>query len=172
MEQVIFGLGSNYGDREAHLAKAIEALRRSFSGIKLSPVYEAKALLPGGAPKEWDTPYWNMAVGAMTGDGPVPLLAIAKSIEQKGGRQERGRWAPREIDVDILAVGDMVLRSRTLVIPHRELIRRDFALVPLADVAPDWKFPVEGAWAGMTARKLVDDLGMGVELKKLDLRIA
>ncbi len=171
MEQVIFGLGTNMEERAEHLLQAVQGLRRAFGNVELSHVYETPALLPGGAPKEWDVPYWNMAVLAHCSDGPVQLLALVKAIEQKCGRQERSRWAPREIDVDILAVGQTVLRSRTLIIPHRELIKRDFALVPLADVAPDWRFPVEGAWQGMPAKKLVDDLGMGEELKKLDVKI-
>ena len=67
-------------------------------------------------------------------------------------------------------MGQTVLRSRTLIIPHRELIKRDFALVPLSEVAPDWRFPVEGAWQGVPAKKLVHELGMGEELKKVDFR--
>lgn len=134
---VVLGLGSNVGDRQAYLDKAQAALGAHLSGIRASNVMETPALLPEGAPPEWDMPFLNMAVAGYTGLEPEALLAVCKGVEQQLGRQARGHWGPREIDIDILAYGTRKINLPELSIPHKELLKRDFAWMPFNEVAPE-----------------------------------
>lgn len=151
---LVLGIGSNVADREMYLRLAVVALRSHFTVKKTSPIYESDALLPEGAPQAWDTPYLNMAVACETSGSPDDVLQCLKLIEKNIGREAGGRWGPRVIDIDILAWGDTVCDLPHLKIPHVGLAERPFALWPLADLTPDWTFPVSGLHYGKTARNL------------------
>lgn len=159
---IILGLGSNKGDRIAHLRNAVSALGKIVHNIKCSPVYESAALLPAEAPKEWDIKFLNMAISGDTSLTPQALLAQVKAIENELGRVPSGHWGPREIDIDILAYDDTSLNEEHLVIPHQYFLVRDFALIPAADIAPDWKYPVKGEFYGQSAKQLVGNLASGL----------
>lgn len=148
---VILGLGSNEGDRERHLRQAVKLIGGWLKNMRRSRVYESPALLPEGAPADWGSPFLNMAVTGETNFPPEDLLNAAKAIEARLGRKSRGKWSPRPMDIDILAVGDAVLESETLQVPHRELLNRDFALLPLVDLAPGWRWPLAGEHYGQRA---------------------
>lgn len=169
MQQVILGLGSNVGDRMTHLAAAVRELGGYLEDQCCSPVYESAAVLPAEAPEAWNMPYLNMACAGRTALSPEQMLDTIKAIEKRLGRQERGRWGPREIDIDILACGEETMVTPALTLPHPQLLHRDFALVPLADVAPHWRYPGPGAFAGQEARAVVHALrmGEGESLKRL-----
>lgn len=152
---VILGLGSNLGDRKHYLRVAVERLVPLVSDMKLSHVYESAAVLLPGAPAEWNKPFLNMAISGHATLAPQALLYQLKQIETAIGRTPGKHWAPREIDLDILAIDDLCVSEVELHLPHPELLKRDFALVPLAEVAPDWKYPVEGSYEGTTAARLV-----------------
>lgn len=140
---IILGLGSNIESREGFLQQAIDALsKEALTNITCSALYESPAVLLPGAPKEWDTPFLNLAVSGETTLGPQALLTTIKQIEQQIGRIDRGRWSPREIDIDILAYHDHAITEEHLTIPHPELTNRDFALLPLQELDPRWKHPV------------------------------
>jgi 2-amino-4-hydroxy-6-hydroxymethyldihydropteridine diphosphokinase/dihydropteroate synthase len=149
---VIIGLGSNIGERGRMLDAAVEQLAHVLDDICVSKRYETPALLLPGSPPEWNIPFVNMAVSGTTRLKPHDLLAELRHIEQKLGRIDRGRWAPREIDLDILAYDDIELSDAALTIPHKELLNRYFALAPLTDVAPNWLFK------GKTAREHLREL--------------
>lgn len=151
---LILGLGSNVGRREEYLRQAIEELRPFLKEMRVSAIHETPAVLAPGAPPEWDVPFLNMAVAGHCSLTPKQVLSRAKAIEKSLGRVDRGFWSPREIDVDILAYGDIVLESEALTIPHHLLLHRAFALRPLAEVAPGWTWPVEGELFGKTASEL------------------
>lgn len=153
---VILGLGSNMGNRQANLQAAVDALKPTLSGLRCSSVLESGALLLPGAPEEWDIPFLNMAVCGQARLSAELLLEEVKRIERCLGRIDRGRWGPREIDIDILAYGDQVQQKPHLKIPHPELLNRDFALLPLAELAPKWSWPVAGEFYGMTARDIAE----------------
>lgn len=158
---VVLGLGSNLGEREEHLRRAVAAIRKEMANVACSSVYESRALLPEGAPRTWDMPFLNIALRGETELEPRALLAQVKEIEQKLGRTARGRWGPREIDIDILAYGSHVIAEPALVIPHRGLLKRDFALVPLAEVTPGWIHPLpegEGKEASELATRMTSTL--------------
>lgn len=147
MQQVIFGLGSNCQPRRAYLHDAIRQLEihpeLRLQSLLMSQIYESPALLPPNAPAEWDVPYLNMVVCAFTVAQPRTILAAVKGIETALGRKARGWWGPREIDIDILALGQQQWNEPDLVIPHKEMLSRDFVMVPLADVLPRWQHPLD-----------------------------
>ncbi len=140
--EVILGLGSNIGNRRNHLRKAIAELAEYIENIHISSIYESEALLPENAPPEWNTPFCNMAIAGATSLAPHDLLRVVKQIEKKLGRNKIGHWCPREIDIDILAMEDLIIEEENLSIPHKELLKRDFALVPFAEIVPEWIHPI------------------------------
>lgn len=151
---VILGLGSNLGDRRSNLAQAIAKLRAHATIESVSTAYESAAMLPPDAPREWNKPFLNLAVKIRTGLSPRELLHALKEIEKALGRARRERWAPREIDLDILAWDDLMIHEADLKIPHPGLLERPFALRPLAELVPGWNYPVPGPHFGQTAQAL------------------
>ena len=152
---ILLALGSNLGDREGFLAQARGALIAFDIELRReSSIVETPALLPEGAPEDWNIPYLNQVVAVQTHHTPEDLLACLKDIEAELGRKPSARWAPREIDLDILAYNDEILITDHLVIPHPQLDARDFVLKPLAEIAPDWKHPI----FEKTAKELLAEL--------------
>lgn len=138
----ILSLGSNLGNRRQLLEQALVNLRqRGIVPLRVSPVVESPALLPAGAPSDWNRPFLNIATECATDAGPTELLAALKSIEQTLGRQDSPRWSPRLIDIDILLYGDEQISTEALTIPHQGLLVRPFALAPLAAIAPGRVIP-------------------------------
>lgn len=153
---ILLALGSNHGNREAFLREAIILLqkRHIISTPLCSSLYESEALLPEDAPESWNTPYLNMVLSSTTGHSPQSLLKSCQMIEREIGRQRRGHWGPREIDIDILAHGRYVLQTDTLSLPHKEMTKRSFVLIPLAEIAPEWRYPARGEHYQKTAKTL------------------
>jgi 2-amino-4-hydroxy-6-hydroxymethyldihydropteridine diphosphokinase / dihydropteroate synthase len=140
------GLGSNLGDRRAHLDRAIEALRGSrIEVLRVSPVVESPALLPDDAPADWNRPFLNVVAECRTDAEPLQVLAAAKEVERALGRVPGQRWAPRPIDVDILLWGRERITAPELTVPHPGLAERAFVLAPLAALAPGLTVPGLGA---------------------------
>lgn len=139
-ERLVFvGMGSNLGDRLAHLRLAVDALRED-SDIRVlaeSPVYESPALT--ASPDEAGPDFLNAVVKLSTWLGAGVLLERLQAIERRAGRRREAdrRWAPRTLDLDILIFGDEVIRREQLTVPHPRLGERRFVLRPLADLAPD-----------------------------------
>ncbi len=159
---IILGLGSNLGDRLTHLRTALQAIRQLPDVIvrRVSPIYISDALLPENASKEWDRSYLNLALSCETSLAPHDLLGKLKQIEWRIGRKPEIRhWGPRIIDIDILAWKDTILHDDALTVPHEGLQERPFALWPLADIAPLWKFPLPGKNQGKTAAQIVEAWG-------------
>jgi 2-amino-4-hydroxy-6-hydroxymethyldihydropteridine diphosphokinase len=127
------GVGSNLGDRRAHLRAAVAALP---DVVAVSPVYETD---PVGGPAQG--PYLNCVVELATERSPHELLTVAHQIESAAGRVRAERWGPRPIDVDILVVGELEVDTPDLTVPHPRLWVRAFVLVPLRDLAPDLVAP-------------------------------
>ena len=140
MVAVYLGLGSNLGDREDNLRRAVSLLSRRASLIALSSVYEAE---PWGYASQ--PAFFNMACLLETSLSPQDLLELAQSVERDLGRVPSFRYGPRVIDVDILLYGDEVIEAPLLQVPHPRLWQRAFALTPLAEIAPGLAHPVLGA---------------------------
>src|SRR3989338_3450233 len=114
LEQVVYlGLGTNVGDREKNLDRAVEFLGKKISALRRAPLYESKAV---GFTDQAN--FLNTAVVGYTTLPPAELLQFCKQIEKDVGRVERFRWGPREIDIDILFYGDQIMESKALTIPH------------------------------------------------------
>ncbi|HEX9316682.1 MAG TPA: 2-amino-4-hydroxy-6-hydroxymethyldihydropteridine diphosphokinase [Actinomycetota bacterium] len=136
MTVAYIGLGSNLGDRLGYLQAAVAAL--SAQGLEpagISSVYESDAL----GPPQPD--YLNAVVSVPTSLSPRELLEALKAIEAELGRQHRQRWEPREIDLDLLLYGDEMLEEDGLTVPHPEMTKRSFVLMPLLEIAPGLDLP-------------------------------
>ncbi|HVY65255.1 MAG TPA: dihydropteroate synthase [Gammaproteobacteria bacterium] len=139
---VYLGLGSNLGDRRANLSRALTLLpAHAVHVTRVSPVVESPAMLPDDAPTDWNRPFLNVVAECRTEAAPDDLLAALKRIEQDLGRVDRGRWAPRPIDLDILLWGRETLATDTLRVPHPGIAERAFVLTPLASLAPRLTLP-------------------------------
>lgn len=142
--KVVLGLGSNLGDRNAYLQQAISKLQEQgiINTITCSSIIESKADLLDNSPKEWDLDFLNMAIKGYTMLDANHLLKKIKDIEQSiHNRHASFLWAPREIDIDILAYGDEVIEEEGLKIPHIRLTERNWAMKPFIEVWPDWVHP-------------------------------
>lgn len=170
---VVLGLGSNIGTPNETLTQALSFLAPLLDEAVASSRYQSEALLLPNSPSSWNIPFLNMAVKGYTTQSPLDLLANIQNIEQQLGRQDRGRWSPREIDIDILAYGEECFSSDTLQIPHISLLERPFALYPFVEIYPDWRYPVAGKHYGKTAKELLkylpDDAGSIQKKASLDV---
>jgi 2-amino-4-hydroxy-6-hydroxymethyldihydropteridine diphosphokinase len=138
MRRVALALGSNLGDREAHLRAAVESLRAGGVAIEaVSSIYETP---PWGVVEQ--PAFLNAALVGMTSMSARDLLLLAKRIEAAAGRNfEAERWTARPIDVDLALIEGESVADADLVVPHVLLAERSFVLVPLAEVAGDWVHP-------------------------------
>ena len=136
---VYLGLGSNMGNRQANLEKALELLSQRLRVEKISTIYDTEPIGNTNQPR-----FLNLVCQIYTRLAPTELLALAKGIESKLGRIPGKSNAPRPIDIDILFYDDQVVETPELVIPHPKLTERAFVLVPLAEIAPDLVHPVNG----------------------------
>jgi 2-amino-4-hydroxy-6-hydroxymethyldihydropteridine diphosphokinase len=126
------GIGANLGDRLAHLQGAVDGLGAApdVTVVAVSPVYETDPVGP-------DQPdYLNAVVALDTALAPPDLLALAHRLEAAAHRVREERWGPRTLDVDLLLVGDDVVATPDLQVPHPRAAERAFVLVPLADLDP------------------------------------
>lgn len=143
--QIYLGLGSNLGDRRAQLTRALERLpAHGVQVLRVSPVVESPAMLPDDAPADWNQPFANLVAECATSATPASVLDGLKTIERELGRVDRGRWAPRPIDLDILLWGRETLATERLRVPHPGIAERAFVLTPLAALAPQLTFPGMG----------------------------
>ena len=152
MARAYIGLGANLGDREMNIRRALELIRE----IGVGEVRTVSALIetePVGGPPGQGM-YLNGAAIIETDLSPHELLDRLKEVEVRVGRIERGRWAEREVDLDILFYDDEVLKTPLLEVPHPRLAERRFVLAPLAQIAPDKVHPVKKR----TVSQLLEDI--------------
>ncbi len=142
---------------------------QGFRITRMSRYYSTPCFPPGAGPD-----FVNAAIGIETELTPEDVLAALHRAEAAFGRERPSRWAPRTLDLDLIAYGSLVLPDETvlshwmnlpledqkrlapdrLIVPHPRMHERAFVLIPLADIAPDWRHPV----TGKTVRQMVDDL--------------
>jgi 2-amino-4-hydroxy-6-hydroxymethyldihydropteridine diphosphokinase len=154
------GLGSNVGDRAAHLRAAIEALNRGGAEVEASSsLYETE---PVG--EVLDQPdFLNAVVRVRTDLEPEALLDLCKAIEVERGRLlDAPRHSPRPLDLDLLLLGDLELTTDRLTLPHREVRSRRFVLEPLLELDPSLELPDGTDLAGVLA-----ELGGGERVERV-----
>lgn len=148
---VVIGLGANLGDRRDNIARAIELLAGSLVIERLSGLYETAPMYIADQP-----PFLNAVLSARCDIGPLELVRTLKQIEQSIGRMERIKNGPREIDLDLLLYGTLVLTSKTaspVVVPHPRIGERRFVLEPLMEVDPYTVIPQNGAVATLLQKQ-------------------
>jgi 2-amino-4-hydroxy-6-hydroxymethyldihydropteridine diphosphokinase len=144
---ILLGLGANlpsasHGRPEATLAAALAALAAEGVTVeRLSPWYRS-APVPAVDDQPW---YVNGVAVVTTQLGPAGLLLLLHRVEQRFGRVRRERNEPRVLDLDLLDYDGLVQPDGTAVLPHPRLHERAFVLLPLRDVAPDWRHPARGS---------------------------
>jgi len=144
VDRVAIALGSNVGDRRAHLDYAVSKLRVLLTNLIVSPYYET---VPVGVlgPQAM---FLNAAAVGETTMTARHLLEAMLAIERERGRERPYLNAPRTLDLDLILLGNVVLQEQGLVVPHPRFRERRFVLEPLAAVAPELRDPVSGKTVG------------------------
>ena len=139
MIKLVLGLGSNVGNRVRWLKKAVSEICSlpGFNFKALSPIYETE---PWGFKEQ--KKFLNCVLVCNCSLAPADALKVLKQTEKLLGRQYRGKWKQREIDIDLLFFDDKIIKKGKLVIPHPFLHERNFVLKPLADIMPGYIHPV------------------------------
>ena len=149
-------IGSNIGDRRDNLYRAVVALAAGTSGCAVSRIVESE---PWGF--ESDNRFMNVGVRLSSNMEPHDMLENIHDIERRLGsashRDSEGHYIDRLVDIDIMAIDDLVIDTPELQVPHAHLHERDFFLRPMMELAPDWRHPV----TGLTASEMLDAIVTG-----------
>ena len=160
---VYLSLGSNIGDRENNLRKAIRALAEANVRVtRVSSFYETEPVDLREQP--W---FLNCVVRGEAETPALDLLHALRGIEAHMGSEKLVPKGPRLIDIDILLYGDATVDRPELQVPHPRMLQRKFVLVPLAEIAPNLKHP---SWAG-TAKQIVSNLADSSAVHKFEASI-
>jgi len=147
------GLGSNIGDKEDNLKKALDLLN-SCPGVRVKKVSSFYRTAPlGYTRQDW---FLNAAAELETGLSPHELLSVLLDVERKLGRERGVRWGPRTVDLDLLVFGAEEIKTPGLTVPHPRMGERAFVMVPLAEIAPELVLPGRGTaseLAGQLAKR-------------------
>lgn len=151
------GLGSNLGDRVANLRRALQALAAAGKNqvVACSSFYLTEPV--GKKDQNW---FVNAVAAMETSFSPRELINFLMAIEKNFGRERKERWGPRIIDLDLLFYGNLICREEGLQIPHPYIPQRRFVLIPLAEIAPQFRHPL----LGKTARELLEEMPSGEEV--------
>ncbi len=152
-------IGSNIGDRRDNLYRAVVALAACTGGdCAVSPIVESE---PWGF--ESDNRFMNLGVCLQSTMSPWQMLERIHEIERELGsashRDAQGGYVDRLVDIDIVAIDDLVIDSPSLQVPHQHLPERDFFLIPMQHLAPEWRHPV----TGLTAAQMLEQMSSGEE---------
>jgi 2-amino-4-hydroxy-6-hydroxymethyldihydropteridine diphosphokinase len=149
MTRAFLGLGTNLGDREAELRRAVELLRAGGDLVAVSDLYETEPV--GGPPQGL---FLNLVVELDTTDSPERLLERCQALEAAAARVRTERWGPRTLDADLLWVEGEARDSPELLLPHPRMWERRFVLAPLRELAPDLVSGEEESAAGGEVRRV------------------
>ncbi len=160
LEKVYIGIGSNLGDRLKNIKGALKLLKelKSIEITAKSSVYETEPVGYKNQPE-----FLNCVVEIKTDLSCGRLLKVLQNIEIKLHRKKTIKWGPRIIDLDILLYKNEVIEEKTLIVPHREMYKRAFVLVPLKEIAPGIIHPLRKK----TIRGLYKSLKKKEKVKKI-----
>jgi len=155
MVKVYIGLGSNLNDPQSQLKKAIISLEMvpSTTVVMTSSFYKSKPVGPQDQPD-----YINAVVELDTELSAQVLMDYLQGIENEQGRVREQKWGPRTLDLDILLYGDEIIQGDHLEIPHVEMHKRGFVLLPLDEISPDCVIPGVGSVQTLLQQVNTDDL--------------
>ncbi len=158
---VFLGLGSNLGNPKENILRAIQQLQLlpNTKLLNQSSLYRTEPF--GKTDQSW---FLNSVVQILTDFSPQELLFSLMALERGMGRMRIEKWGPRIIDLDILYFDDLVLNEEELKIPHPGISERDFVLVPLNEIAPDYIHP----YLHKTNKQLLEELPEPQQVEKLD----
>jgi 2-amino-4-hydroxy-6-hydroxymethyldihydropteridine diphosphokinase len=149
MDRVAIALGSNLGDRAAHLDFAVSRLTAAIPDLTVSRYLETDPVdMPGEQHR-----FLNAAAVGTTSMSPADLLEMLLAIERERGRERPFQNAPRTLDLDLILVGSVVMNTPRLVLPHPRFQDRLFVLEPLAEVAPGMVDPITGSTVAELLRR-------------------
>ena len=152
LAHVAIALGSNVGDRERMLREGVVALQQHLQDLRVSTFHVTDPVGVGEQPK-----FLNAAAVGLAELPARDLLQTLLDIERTLGRERPYPGAPRTLDLDLILYDDLIMDEPGLVVPHPRFRDRAFVLVPLAEIAPDWKDPVTGRsvqeLAGLVGRR-------------------
>lgn len=133
-------LGSNLGDREANLRRALELLeQRGVAVVKVSTFIETEPYGVTDQPR-----FLNGVCKVSTILTPLELLRLLLAVEKEMGRVRLRHWGERNIDLDLLLYEDVLMDTEELRLPHPDMVNRDFVMLPLAEIAPELVHPILG----------------------------
>ena len=144
---VAIALGSNLGNRAAHLDWAVSRLRECIDGLLVSTFHETAPVGVGGSD------FLNAAIAGHTELAPRALLEKLLALETERGRVRTGRPEPRALDLDLILYGNMVIDEPDLAVPHPRFAERSFVLDPLVEIIPQWLDPRTGKTIAQLAEK-------------------
>ncbi len=163
---IYLSLGSNLGDREAQLKKALEELhQKGVLVVKESSIYETE---PVDAPDQPD--FLNLVCQVETSLEPESLLSACQKIESGMGRRRGKPKKARNIDIDILLYGRRIVDKPLLKIPHPAWQQRSFVLIPLREIAPDFRDPVSDQTVEVLQQQSCDDSRVTPYIDRLSLQ--
>ena len=148
--RVAIALGSNLGDREAHLRAAVAALGAVLSPLHVSSFRETEPVEVAGS----QPMFLNAAATGESALSASAVLDVLLAVEQRFGRERPYPNAPRTLDLDLILYGDSIIDVPGVIVPHPRFRERRFVLEPLVEIAPDWMDPV----TGKTMRELFEEL--------------
>ena len=159
-QQIYIALGSNLGDRAGNLARALQLLPAR--GVHIRQVSDFLETRAYGVTDQPD--FLNAVARVETGLAPEQLLQVLLQVEKLMGRVRKRHWGERNIDLDLLLYGDLVYQSKTLTLPHPDMLNREFVLAPLAQIAPKLVHPEAGKtirelWAELNKRTAAENPG-------------
>ncbi len=159
-QQIYIALGSNLGDRAGNLARALQLLPAR--GVHIRQVSDFLETRAYGVTDQPD--FLNAVARVETGLAPEQLLQVLLQVEKLMGRVRKRHWGERNIDLDLLLYGDLVYQSKTLTLPHPDMLNREFVLAPLAQIAPNLVHPVaektiRELWAELEKRTAAENPG-------------
>ena len=154
--KIYLSIGGNLGDRKTYLKKAIKLLIKAVGHqVQASNIYETEAW--GKTDQE---PFLNQVLEMESYLSAFELLKTCLKIEAALGRSREERWGSRSIDIDILFYGDEIIEEKHLQIPHPRLHQRNFVLIPLKEIAPDFLHPVLGKKIDLLSKSSKDSLAV------------